>query len=76
MKDDPDQMFVLRLLQNNGLQVQIIPELPTHKTPDLRVMMPEGDVLVEVKSKNDDQQLRDLLKSPKGTPLSYKAVPL
>jgi len=34
-------------------------------------MMPEGDVLVEVKSKEDDKQLRDLLESPSGTPLSY-----
>lgn len=72
MKDDHDKIFVLSLLQNSGLQVRIIPELPTHKTPDLRVMTPEGDVLVEVKSKNDDQQLRSLLQSPKGTPLSYK----
>ena len=72
MQDDQDNEFVLSLLRDCGFHVQPIPR-STHKTPDLRVMMPEGDVLVEVKSKNDDQQLRHLLKSPKGTPLYYKA---
>ncbi|MCK4428398.1 MAG: hypothetical protein KAW16_07945 [candidate division Zixibacteria bacterium] len=71
MKDDQDKEFVLSLLRDGGFQVQPIPK-STHRTPDLRVMMPDGDVLVEVKSKNDDQQLRNLLESPKGTPLSYK----
>jgi len=76
MKDDHDKKFVLSILRNIGLQVQPIPESPTHKTPDLRVMIPEGDILVEVKSKNDDQQLRDLLVSPIGTPLFYKVSAL
>jgi hypothetical protein len=71
MKDDHDKEFVISILRNSGLQVQPIPKA-THQTPDFRVMMPDGDVLVEVKSKDDDQQLRNLLKSPKGTPLSYK----
>lgn len=76
MKDDHDKELVLSILRNSGLQVQPITELPTHKTPDLRVMIPEGDILVEVKSKNDDQQLRDLLELPKGSPLSYKVSSL
>lgn len=73
-KDDHDKEFVISLLRDAGLQVQPIPKLHIHKkpTPDLRVRMPEGDIIVEVKSKDDDQQLRNLLKSPKGTPLSYK----
>jgi len=70
MKDDHDKEFVLSLLRNCGLKAQLIPE-NNDKTPDIRVMMPDGDVLVEVKSKDDDQQLRNLLKSPKGTPLFY-----
>lgn len=71
-RDDRDKEFVLSILRNSGLHVQTIPESPNHKTPDLRVRMREGDILVEVKSKSDDQQLRDLLKSPTGTPFSYK----
>jgi hypothetical protein len=72
MKDDHDKEFVLSLLRHCGLKAQLIPEKSKDKTPDLRVMMPEGDIIVEVKSKKDDKQLRALLKSPKGTPLSYK----
>jgi hypothetical protein len=75
MKDDHDKEFVISLLRDAGLQVQPIPKA-THQTPDLRVMMPEGDIIVEVSSKTDDQQLRHLLKSPKGTPLYYKASSL
>lgn len=70
MKDDPDKAFVLSLLRNMGFHAEPIPEA-SHKTPDLKVMVPEGDVLVEVKSKEDDKQLRDLLESPPGTSLSY-----
>ena len=79
MKIDHDKEFVLSLLRNSDLQVQPITEPSTPnppKTPDLRVMTPEGNVLVEVKSKNDDQQLRNFLKPPKGTPLSYNVSSL
>ncbi|NIA10328.1 MAG: hypothetical protein GWP10_11530 [Nitrospiraceae bacterium] len=71
MKDDHDKSFVLSFLRNGGFQVNPIPELSNHKTPDLSIALPERGVLVEVKSKEDDQQLRGLLKSPKGTSLSY-----
>ncbi len=71
MKNDHDKEFVLSLLKSYGFQASSIQEKTEHKTPDLRVAMPEGDVLIEVRSKVDDQQLRDLLMSPKGTPLSY-----
>jgi hypothetical protein len=49
MKDDPDKEFVLSLLRVGGLQVQPIPE-SAHRTPDLRVMMPDGDVLEDRRS--------------------------
>lgn len=71
MKDDHDKCFVLSLLRNGGFQVDLIPESPNHKAPDLSVALPESNVLVEVKSKEDDQQLRNLLKSPNGASLSY-----
>jgi hypothetical protein len=70
MKDDPDKDFVLSFLRSMGFHVEPIPE-SSYKTPDLKVMMPEGDVLVEVISKEDDKQLRDLLESSPGTPLFY-----
>jgi hypothetical protein len=73
---DHDREFVLSLLRISGLHVELIPEMPLHKTPDLRVMLPKGNVLIEVKSKNDDQQLRNLFKSPKRTLLSYNASTL
>jgi len=72
IKDDQDKSFVLSILRNGGFQVDLIPESPNHKTPDLSITLPESNVLVEVKSKEDDQQLRNLLESPKGTFLSYK----
>lgn len=71
MKDDHDKSFVLYLLRNGGFQVDLISESPNHKAPDLSIALPESNVLVEVKSKEDDQQLRNLLESPKGTSLSY-----
>lgn len=71
MKDDHDKSFVLTLLRNGGFQVDPIAESPNYKRPDLRVVLPESHVIVEVKSKEDDQQLRNLLESPKGTSLSY-----
>jgi len=71
MKDDHDKSSVLTLLRNGGFQVDLIPELPNQKTPDLSIALPESNVLVEVKSKEDDRQLRNLLESPKGRSLTY-----
>jgi hypothetical protein len=73
MKDDPDKVFVLSLLKNIGFHVELIPEASS-KTPDLRVMMPAGDILVEVRSKEDDEQMRDFLKSPEGNVLTYNVA--
>ncbi len=70
MKDDPDKDFVLLLLGNMGFHAEPIPEA-SHKTPDLKIKLHEGDIIVEVKSKEDDKQFRDLLESPPGTSLSY-----
>jgi hypothetical protein len=71
MKDDHDKSFVLSLLRNGGFHVDLISESPNHKAPDLSVALPDSNVLVEVKSKEDDKKLRNLLESPKGTSLSY-----
>lgn len=71
MKNDHDREFVISLLRNGGFQVDTISESPKHKTPDLKITLPEGVVLLEVKSKENDQQLRDLLESQKGASLSY-----
>lgn len=73
MKTDTDKYFVLSFLQNLGFYVEPIPEA-SYKTPDLKVMMPNCDVLVEVKSKEDDKQLRNFLESPPGTSLSYNVA--
>jgi hypothetical protein len=71
MRDDLDKHFVRSLLLNMRFDVELIPEASDYKTPDLKVIMPEGDILVEVKSKEDDKQVRDFLKSPEGNVLTY-----
>ncbi len=71
MKNDLDKDFVMSILKNGGFQVDTISELPEYKTPDLKVTLPKGVVLLEVKSKENDLQLRDLLESPKGALLHY-----
>lgn len=70
MKDDLDKNFVQSLLENYGFQIKPIPET-TNKTPDLWVVMSGNSVIIEVKSKADDIQLRDLLESQIGNSLSY-----
>ena len=59
MKDDLDKNFVQSLLENYGFQIKPIPKT-THTTPDLRIVLSGNSVIVEVKSKADDIQLRGL----------------
>jgi hypothetical protein len=67
MNPDIDARSVMSLLQGLGLSVDTIPESSEHRTPDLRVSGPAGDILIEVKSKEDDKHLRQLLAAPRGT---------
>jgi len=66
MRSDIDTQTVMSLLQDLGLHVDAIPEDSEHPTPDLRIACPAGDVLVEVKSKEDDERLRKFMDSPRG----------
>jgi len=74
MKVDTDKHFVKSLLENMQFDVELVPEA-CYKTPDIKLLMPESDVLVEVIAKEDDKQLRDLLDSPSGTILPYNVAP-
>lgn len=71
MKNDADSVFVQSLLQECGFQADLITPLPDNETPDIKVAMPEGIMLIEVKSKEDDTNFRNFLKSPIGTQLTY-----
>lgn len=68
---DLGRNFVRDALCSYGFQADPITE-STHKTPDLELLINGGRILIEVKSKEDDKQLRDLLNSPAGTSLQYK----
>lgn len=68
---DRDSNTVRELLNLNGFNVELVRET-NHKTPDLLVTDAISTYLIEVKSKNSDQLLIDLLKQPKGVTLTYK----
>src|SRR5688500_2439272 len=70
--DDHVSKDVQTLVKNMGFQTEPIPKSPSVKTPDFRVKMCEGDMIVEVKSKEDDEQLRKLMKSPPDATLPYQ----
>jgi hypothetical protein len=63
---DHDREYVKSVLETFGFRPDVIPEAD-HRTPDLSVPLCAGRVLVEVKSKDDDQQLRRVVDSPAGT---------
>ncbi|WP_420125271.1 hypothetical protein [Longimicrobium sp.] len=71
LNSDTVRDFVQSALKNCGFDVVTIP-VSAHKTPDLALLLAEGRILIEVKSKDDDKQLRGLVESPNGTRLSYK----
>jgi len=73
--DDTIRDFVQSALKKRGLDAVIVPE-STGKTPDLALPVAEGRILIEVKSKEDDMQLRRLVESPAGTAHSYTASSL
>ena len=72
MNDDAARDRVLSILRDRDLNAQPIAELPDKKTPDLFVEGGGRRILTEVKSKEDDQQLRQLLEAPAGTQVSYQ----
>jgi len=67
MKPDTEAQTVLSLLQGLSLSVHTISESTEHPTPDLRVAGSAGDVLIEVKSKEDDKALRQMVATARGT---------
>lgn len=71
MNNDEGVEFVKCVLDLMGYQATVIPEC-SEKTPDLEVQFSLGKLIVEVKSKEDDQQLRDLVDSEPETVLFYK----
>lgn len=68
---DVGRDFVRTMLASHSLYATPIDE-STHKTPDLELPVGSQRILIEVKSKEDDNQIRDLLDSPAGTSLEYR----
>ena len=69
--DDLGREFVQSELKRFDLDAVVIPE-SENKTPDLALPDPKGRILIEVKLKTDDGQIRELANSPAGTIRSYK----
>jgi hypothetical protein len=69
--DDVGRDFVRNMLATYNLYAIPI-KVSSHKTPDLELPVSSQRILIEVKSKEDDNQLRDLLNSPAGTSLEYR----
>ena len=64
--DDPMRDFVQSFLKSHGLHADKIPET-NERTPDLELSFSGERILIEVKSKQDDQQFRNIVDSPAGT---------
>ncbi|MBC8458771.1 MAG: hypothetical protein H8D67_12330 [Deltaproteobacteria bacterium] len=60
--DDHNRDYVKSLLEALGFQPDVIAEA-SHRTPDLSLPLSTGRALIEVKSKNDDRQLRRVVDS-------------
>ena len=69
---DADSEAIKQLLAERDVLVESIEPSPIHKAPDLAVIICGQRVLIEVESKNDDKQLRNLLCQEKGATLSYR----
>ncbi len=76
MNDDSARDIVLSILRYYDLNAQPIYEINDKKTPDLFVEGGGRRILIEVKSKEDDQQLRQLLEGPTGTQMLYNSSSL
>lgn len=68
--DDHDRDYVKSLLEALGFQPDVIAEA-SHPTPDLSLPLSTGRALIEVKSKDDDRQLRRVVDSAPGTARAY-----
>jgi hypothetical protein len=69
---DADSEAIKQLLAQRDVVVESIEPSPVHKAPDLAVTICGQRVLIEVESKDDDKQLRNLLGQEKGAALSYR----
>lgn len=68
--NDHDRDYVKSLLEALGFQPDVIAEA-SHRTPDLSLLLSTGRALIEVKSKDDDRQLRRVVDSAPGTTHAY-----
>jgi|SRR5579859_6288651 len=69
--NDAVRDFVQSELASRGLNSEAIP-VSSYKTPDLALPLEENRVLIEVKSREDDEQFREIVDSPAGTARFYK----
>lgn len=68
--DDHDRDYVKSVLEAMGFQPDVIAEA-SHGTPDLSLPLSTGRALIEIKSKDDDRQLRRVVDSVPGTTHVY-----
>lgn len=68
---DHDRDYVKSLLEAWGFQPDMIAETIHHKTPDMSLPLSTGRAIIEVKSKDDDRQLRSVIDSEPGTTHVY-----
>lgn len=72
---DTDAEMIRGILRDVlGLNVAMIAPSPKYKSPDLLIEFADVRILIEVKRKTDDKQLRDLLDGEKGTTLKYSGA--
>ncbi|MGR3311183.1 MAG: hypothetical protein ACUZ77_10465 [Candidatus Brocadiales bacterium] len=68
--DDQAREYVRGKLETLGFQPDVVPEA-AYPTPDLSLPLSAGRVLIEVKSRDYDDQLRHIVVSPPGTTHRY-----
>lgn len=74
MDVDEDRETVRLILEEMGVSARALKPSPTHKTPDLQVSVNDQRILIEVESKTEDQQVRDLVNGSKGGTLLYRGA--
>jgi hypothetical protein len=75
-RDSQEVAEVTAFLGRYKFDVQRLPECSEYKTPDLLAVSPESRLVVEVKSKRQDDQLSQLLRQSRGTSRPYRGSPI
>ena len=68
MRMDADSEAIKQLLTERNILAESVEPSPVHKAPDLAVTICGQRVLIEVESKDDDKQLRNLLSQERAQP--------